>query len=138
LNTRFVEGGFFASFSAGRRGRATSSPPQLGQRPPSTPSAHFTQNVHSKEQILASVESAGRSMSQHSQPGRSSSMVVSLMFGRQAYARLAANVARAPDRKRTDSDIESAAGKRVPQDMITNICCRCADATPGAALHWRR
>ena len=38
--------------------------------------AQSRQKVHSKEQISASGLSGGRSRSQHSQPGRSSSMVV--------------------------------------------------------------
>ena len=63
-----------ASFAAGRRGRATSSPPQFGHLPPSTPSLHERQNVHSKEQMNASPESGGRSRLQHSQFGRSCSM----------------------------------------------------------------
>lgn len=70
---RFVEAGLFANFAAGRLGRDTSSPPQFGQAPRSTPSAHETQNVHSNEQILASVDSGGKSLSQHSQFGLSSS-----------------------------------------------------------------
>ena len=37
------------------------------------PVTHEAQNVHSKVQIIASVESGGRSVSQSSQPGRSSS-----------------------------------------------------------------
>ena len=74
LTTRFVEAGWRSSRSAGRIGRRTSSPPQFGQRPPSTPSAQSRQNVHSYEQIRASTESGGRSRSQHSQFGRSSSI----------------------------------------------------------------
>ena len=74
LTTRCVEAGWRSSRSAGRIGRRTSSPPQFGQRPPSTPSAQSRQNVHSYEQIRASTESGGRSRSQHSQFGRSSSM----------------------------------------------------------------
>src|SRR5262245_15609545 len=66
FTTRRVDAGCLASFSAGRTGRRTSSPPQLGQRPPNTPSAHPRQKVHSKEQILASAASGGRSRSQHS------------------------------------------------------------------------
>jgi hypothetical protein len=73
LNTRFVEAGDFSSFSAGRIGRWTSSPPQLGQIPRSL-RAQSTQKVHSKEQMRASAESGGRSRSQHSHPGRISSM----------------------------------------------------------------
>jgi hypothetical protein len=66
--------GLFNNFAAGRRGRVTSSPPQFGQTPAKIFSAHAAQNVHSKEQIKASVASGGRSLSQHSQPGRSSSI----------------------------------------------------------------
>lgn len=69
-----MEGGLPASLFAGRRGRTTSSPPQFGQVPPSTPSAHGAQKVHSKEQMRASPESGGRSRSQHSQFGLSCSM----------------------------------------------------------------
>jgi len=54
LTLRVVEAGKRASRSAGRIGRRTSSPPQFGQRPASTPSAHAAQNVHSKLQIRAS------------------------------------------------------------------------------------
>jgi hypothetical protein len=63
-----------ASAAAGRLGRATNSPPQFGQRPARTFSAQAAQNVHSKEQMRASVASGGRSLSQHSQPGRNCSM----------------------------------------------------------------
>ena len=72
---RSVEAGNFASLSAGRIGRRTNSPPQFGQRPFSTPSAHSLQNVHSNEHIIASRKSGGRSRSQHSQFGRSASMI---------------------------------------------------------------
>src|SRR5262249_43690377 len=63
-----------ASAAAGRGGRGTSPPLQFGQRPASTPSAQARQNVHSKEQIIASVASGGRSRSQHTQAGRISSI----------------------------------------------------------------
>jgi hypothetical protein len=76
LKTRCREAGNFSSFTAGRTGRRTSSPPQLGHRPLSTRSAQERQNVHSNEQIMASRESGAKSMSQHSQPGLSKSMVV--------------------------------------------------------------
>jgi hypothetical protein len=56
LKTRSVEAGYLASFSAGRRGRARSSPPQLGQTPASRPSVQAAQNVHSNVQIRASFE----------------------------------------------------------------------------------
>jgi len=68
-----VEAGLFASLFAGLRGRATNSPPQLGQISPSLFSAQGTQNVHSNEQILASA-AGGRSVLQHSQLGLSSSI----------------------------------------------------------------
>ena len=71
LKTRSVEAGNLASLLAGRRGRVTSSPPQLGHRPSSTPLAHDTQNVHSNEQMRASVASGARSRLQHSQFGLS-------------------------------------------------------------------
>jgi hypothetical protein len=79
LTTRTVDAGYRASFSAGRMGRATSSPPQFGQRPPSVVSAQSRQKVHSKLQIMASVAASGRSLLQHSQLGRRSNTVVSLM-----------------------------------------------------------
>jgi DNA-binding beta-propeller fold protein YncE len=75
LSTRVVEGGYFASFSAGRIGRGAKLPPQLGQRPASFPSTQSRQNVHSKVQIIASCASGGRSLSQHSQLGRSANML---------------------------------------------------------------
>jgi len=53
---RWVPGGFFASLSAGRIGRRTNSPPQLGQRPLKTLSVQLRQKVHSKVQIIASVD----------------------------------------------------------------------------------
>jgi hypothetical protein len=74
LYTRSVDAGYAASLSAGRVGLATSAPPQLGQTPCNTFSAHKAQNVHSNEQIRASTESGARARSQHSQDGRSCSM----------------------------------------------------------------
>src|SRR5687767_8631603 len=74
LKTRSIEAGNFTSLLAGRRGRATSSPPQLGHRPESTPLAHDSQYVHSNEQIRASVDSGARSRLQHSQFGLSCSI----------------------------------------------------------------
>ncbi len=76
LCTRLLEAGKRSSFSAGRIGRFTSSPPQFGQRSPRAVSAQERQNVHSKEQISASELAAGRSQSQFSQLGRSSSMAL--------------------------------------------------------------
>jgi hypothetical protein len=68
---RLDDGGFTASFDAGRRGLVTSSPPQFGHEPPKAVDAQVRQKVHSKEQIMASVDSGGRSRLQHSQFGRS-------------------------------------------------------------------
>ena len=95
FKTRVLEGGLLESFPAGRRGRTLSSPLQLGHTPPRTPSLQETQNVHSNEQIRASSDPGGKSMSQHSQLGRSSSICVSLYF-RPSYE--LANPFIAPDR----------------------------------------
>ena len=81
LKIRFVEGGLSASLPAGRRGRTTSSPPQFGHLPPRTVSAHDAQKVHSKEQMRASVDSGGKSLSQHSQLGLISSISFSRWIG---------------------------------------------------------
>jgi hypothetical protein len=74
LKTRRVDGGYCASFAAGRIGRGERLPPQLGHTPSSTRSAQPAQKVHSNVQIIASLASGGRSLPQHSQFGRSSSM----------------------------------------------------------------
>jgi hypothetical protein len=58
-------------------GRDTRLPPQLGQRPARRLSTQSRQNVHSKVQIIASVAAGGNSLLQHSQFGRSSSIVPS-------------------------------------------------------------
>ena len=76
LFIRSVKAGLFTSLPAGRRGRASSSPPQFGQIPPNT-SEHEAQKVHSNEQMRASVAAGVKSLSQHSQFGLSSSMVSS-------------------------------------------------------------
>ena len=86
LKTRWVEAGLFTSFSAGRRGRRTNSPPQLGHLPLNTVSAQVAQNVHSKVQIRASIESGGKSLLQHSQLGLNSSMVIPL-YWQQHFAK---------------------------------------------------
>ena len=75
LNTRTVEAGLAASFESGRMGRDTRLPPQLGQHPPSLLSTQSRQKVHSKVQIIASVADGGKSLLQHSQFGRSSSIL---------------------------------------------------------------
>ena len=79
-NTRLVEGGRFATespgcHSVGRIGRGTKPPPQFGQTLKSTLSTQSAQNVHSYEQMRAIVDAGGRSLSQHSQFGRSSSAI---------------------------------------------------------------
>jgi len=76
LKIRCVAAGWRSSRSLGLIGRRTSSPLQLGQCPPSTPSAQSRQNVHSNEQIRASSEPGGKSRSQHSQLGLNSSMLM--------------------------------------------------------------
>jgi len=74
LVTRFCEAGSFCNRDCGRIGRDSKLPPQFGQTPLNTPSTHRRQNVHSKVQIIASCDSGGRSQSQFSQLGRSSSI----------------------------------------------------------------
>jgi hypothetical protein len=75
---RTVDAGFFVSIDGGRIGRGTRLPPQLGQRPPNLLSTQSRQNVHSNEQIIASAAAGGKSLLQHSQLGRSSSISSSL------------------------------------------------------------
>jgi hypothetical protein len=74
LKTRRADGGLLASFPYGRIGRGAKLPPQFGHTPLSRLSTQSRQNVHSKVQIIASVAPGGKSLSQHSQLGRSSSM----------------------------------------------------------------
>lgn len=76
FKTRFDEAGYFANKCLGRIGRSVKLPPQLGHVPARTSLAQSGQNVHSKLQMNASA-SGGRSLSQHSQFGRSSSMTCS-------------------------------------------------------------
>jgi hypothetical protein len=77
LRTRSDEAGYLASRCAGRIGRGLTLPPQFGHMPWRTVCAQAVQNVHSNVQMTASVESGGRFLSQHSQLGRSCSMVSS-------------------------------------------------------------
>jgi hypothetical protein len=72
---RFVEAGFLASIAAGRIGRLAKLPPQFGHTPFNTSVAQSAQKVHSNVQIIASTLSGGKSLSQHSQLGLSSSIV---------------------------------------------------------------
>jgi hypothetical protein len=81
LKIRCVEAGYLCNFEAGRRGRGTSSPPKFGQALFNFCSANFAQNVHSNVQMRASSLSGGRSRSQHSQLGLSSSMAASISVG---------------------------------------------------------
>src|SRR5690606_3043939 len=76
LTTRVVDGGYLRSRAAGRTGRSTRLPPQFGQTPFKTSSAQAAQNVHSKVQMRA-IASGGKSLSQHSQFGLSSSIKTS-------------------------------------------------------------
>lgn len=72
--TRSVDAGYLSSNAAGRIGRNSRLPPQLGQAPANTSSAQSLQNVHSNVQIMACRDSGGRSRSQASQLGRSCNM----------------------------------------------------------------
>ena len=71
---RACEAGNLARRDAEREGRTNSAPPQFGHLPFSVSSAQAAQKVHSKEQIRASAPEGSRSLSQHSQLGRISSM----------------------------------------------------------------
>ena len=68
---RLVEGGLFVNAVIGL---FTKFPPQLGQRFFKIHLAQVIQNVHSNEQIKASTDSGGKSLSQHSQFGLNSNM----------------------------------------------------------------
>jgi hypothetical protein len=85
LTTRWVDAGDFSSLLAGRTGRLTSSPAQLGQIPCSLCSLQSWQNVHSKEHIMASSEDTGKSLSQHSQLGRNSNIASVLKMARKNH-----------------------------------------------------
>ncbi len=89
LKTRRMEAGAFSSFSGARGGRGDSAPPQLGQRRPRTWSAQSVHQVHSTEQIHASLAEGDRSRSQHSQLGRISSTLDHSTAGREAASSLA-------------------------------------------------
>jgi hypothetical protein len=69
LNVRSTVAGYWRRASGGRTGLRSNFPPQFGHLPCRRSSAHSLQNVHSKEQIMASRDSAGRSRLQHSQFG---------------------------------------------------------------------
>src|SRR4029077_14439737 len=67
----------------GRTGREQKPPPQFGQTFSRTLSTQVRQKVHSNVQIIASVQSGGKSLLQFSHVGLSSSIVV--------FSRLARN-----------------------------------------------
>jgi hypothetical protein len=79
FNTLLVEAGYLFSHFTGRIGRSTKLPPQLGHWFFKTVIEQSLQNVHSIEQITASVDSGGRFLSQHSQLGLSSNIVASFL-----------------------------------------------------------
>src|SRR5262247_2786952 len=105
-NARLVEGGRFATESpgrhsvAGRIGRGTKPPPQFGQTLKSMLSTQSAQNVHSYEQIRAIVDAGGRSLSQHSQFGRSSSAIAPT-FRRGYDEAVAPRICRKPELRQT-------------------------------------
>ena len=74
FNTRLVDAGLFFNAARGLIGRLTKLPPQLGHWLFKTPSTQLAQNVHSKVHIRASVDSGGKSLSQHSQLGLNSNI----------------------------------------------------------------
>jgi len=80
LTIRFVEAGYLSSNSARRGGRVVNPSPQFGQTPCKSFSTQSAQNVHSNEQIIASPESGGKSLAQHSQNGRSSNISLLLFY----------------------------------------------------------
>jgi hypothetical protein len=110
LWTRRVDAGWLASLAAARRGLASSSPPQLGQIPLRTVSAHEAQKVHSNEQMRAPGASGGRSLSQHSHPGLSSSMVTSPKCG----------ITKVSGEYSNDSQRQSFHGQGVARCMLTS------------------
>jgi len=80
--TRLIDAGRWAKDTpcrhsrAGRIGRGANPPPQFGQTLFNFCATHAAQNVHSKEQINASVAAGGKSLSQYSQFGRSSNAIL--------------------------------------------------------------
>jgi len=74
FSTRLVDGGLFFNAAIGLIGLVTKLPPQLGHLLFKTPSTQLVQKVHSKVQIRASVDSGGKSLSQHSQLGLNSNI----------------------------------------------------------------
>jgi len=76
--------GLAATLWAGLIGRRANSPPQLGQRlSANRSSTQDAQKVHSKEQIIASEDSGGSSLPQHSQFGLNSRAIAVSIWTRQ-------------------------------------------------------
>ena len=71
----FFDAGYFSIIFKGLIGLATKFPLQLGQTFSKISIAHVAQYVHSKEQIIASVEVLGKSLPQCSQLGLIFSMI---------------------------------------------------------------
>jgi hypothetical protein len=74
FKTRLVDAGLFFNALTGLMGRGTKLPPQFGHLLFRTPSTQLVQKVHSNVQMCASVDSGGKSLSQHSQFGLNSNM----------------------------------------------------------------
>ncbi len=74
LNTLSTLIGYFSNLECGRVGLFSKPPPQLGQTFSKMFSTHWIQNVHSKVQIMASLESFGNILPQFSQLCLSSSI----------------------------------------------------------------
>lgn len=66
--------GLLSNLSFGRIGLSNKLPPQLGQIPFSTLSTQSLQKVHSKVQIIASLDSGGNGLLQFSQLGLNSNI----------------------------------------------------------------
>jgi len=71
---RFVDGGYLIKCFLGLTGRFVNPPPQFGHTFLKMIFAQSLQKVHSKVQIIASVELWGRSIPQCSQHGRISNI----------------------------------------------------------------
>jgi hypothetical protein len=75
LCTIFSETGYFSNKELGRIGLLVKLPPQFGQTLCRISSTHDSQKVHSKVQIIASLESKGNDLLQFSQLGRISNIL---------------------------------------------------------------
>jgi hypothetical protein len=74
-----AEGGYLEKYLDDRVGRGCKSPPQFGQVLFRRVETQVAQNVHSNEQIIASLLVGGKSRSQHSQLNVIASIVISLL-----------------------------------------------------------